>query len=665
MTDHEPAESTGYEPAGRPAARRRARRGAAARSWWTQRSNLVAFLLLSVLVVALALSAWRTGFHSGFWPNFLLNSAGDLIGGMVVLFLIEPIVRQAAALQIRQHPRLDHGWFLRRVGGARTEVRILDTFSNLFERDRDGAVRALRDAAILGVDIRVLLMSPNTDASALREMQLRQTMPGLWINDLIQANIADFRALEAAILAGGNGLPHGRLELRLYTVAAPFALYGWDERAVFAFLPPHSLSDHAPQLEISTQSQVGREAFDQFEAVWADAAPVPQLLPIQVVDEQATRGLLVRFVHLEGTTYLVSKRIDAAIAANPALLIALGDPRTAFEAEPVGPGDPLTDALAKEYYAKYARRPDASFHRLAPESDQSAPTDRPQEHESLPSRALMEWIDGARHAIRLLDTSSTLMAQARPPFARAVEQAMARGVNVRILLLAPTTQAAQERAAEIQDPAFETKIEANIMELRRLATKMQARQIPAERLAVRLYDRLPECSVHEVDGRTIVAFLPFRRRTSRVKHLEIAADTSLGQFADRQFEDKWATARPLEGLRYADLHDGPRLSRLLLRVWEAGGARFLASNRIEGVLARGPRPGADAARDLWLEIEDRPADRFELSAPLEPADPQGAAAAAAFRALFGTEPDAPLRRLDRVGDPPPIALPDDGELAEV
>ncbi|MGH3415698.1 MAG: hypothetical protein ACRDSS_04465, partial [Actinocrinis sp.] len=208
------ATTTGAAPQGSQAgltALRAARRGGPTwrfrelRRLSAGRPNLVAFVILGFLVLALAVTSWRTGFHSDFWPNFLLNSAGDLIGGMIVLFLIEPIVRQAAALQIRQHPRLDYNWYLRRVGEARSQIRILDTFSSLFGGDRDAAIRALRDAAIQGADIRVLLMSPNTDASALREFQLRQTMPGLWINDRIQANIADFRLLDAAILAVGNG----------------------------------------------------------------------------------------------------------------------------------------------------------------------------------------------------------------------------------------------------------------------------------------------------------------------------------------------------------------------------------------------------------------------------------------------------------------------------
>jgi hypothetical protein len=619
-------------------------------TWWMRRSRLAAFLILGALIAGLAVAAWRTGFRSGFWPNFLLNSSGDLIGGAVVLFLIDPIVQQAASLQIVQHPRLDYGWYLRRANAATAEIRILDTFSSLFAADRDAAIRSLRDAAIRGVNIRVLLMSPNTGASALRESQLRQTMPGLWINDRIQENIADFRQLSGAILAAGNGRPHGTLELRLYSVAAPFALYGWDDRALFAFLPPHNYSEQSTQLEVGKQSQLGREADDQFEAIWTDAAPVPQLLPIDVLDDRATRTLLVRFVDEDGATYVVSKRIDAAIHANPALLIALDRGRGVFEPEPVSDG-PMLAALEAEYYAKYARRPDAGFHLLRQKSDDAAPVDRPQEHDSLPSRTLMEWIDGAQRGIRIMDTSSTLMAEAGPLFARALERALGRGVEVRIQLLAPTTQAAQERAAEIQDPVFETRIEENIRELRRIARKMRADGIPAGLLDARLYDRLPHCSVHEVDGRMMLGFLPYRRRTSRVKHLEIFADTPLGQFAGEQFEEQWRTARPLEGMSYADVRCGQEEARLLLRIWSAGEARYLASNRIEGMLERNDGE-AEASADgghaapVTLVVEDWPG-RFQTTAPVDPASEEGAAAAAAFREVFGTAPDAPLRRLER------------------
>lgn len=620
------------------------------RDLWTRRPNVFAFLILGSLVLALSVTSWQTGFHSDFWPNFLLNSAGDLIGGMIVLFLIEPIVRQAAAQQIRQHPRLDYSWFLRRVGEARAQIRILDTFSGVFNADRDAAIRALRDAAIQGADIRVLLMSPSTDAASLREFQLRQSMPGLWINHRIQANIADFRLLDAAILAVGNGIPHGRLDLRLYTVAAPFTIYGWDDRAMFAFLPPHAFSDQSTQLEITAQSQLGREALDQFEAIWADAEPIPQLLPIFVLDEQATRDLLVRFVHVDGATYLVSKRIDAAVKANPALQIRFGDQSALFQPEAIAPEDPLQRVLHERFRAKYTREPDARFHLLRPKSDKEAPTDRPTEHDQLPTRTLMDLIGRAERLIRILDTSSTLMAEGGTLFTRTVEQAMARGVKVQVLLLAPTTQAAQDRAAEIQDPAFDTRIEDNIRELRRLAHKMVLDGVEPDRLEVRLYDRLPECSVHQIDDRLMVAFLPYQRRTSRVKHLEIGQDASLGQFAGLQFEAKWSVARPLDGMRYADLRNGSETKRLLLRIWQAGEASYLASNRIEGSLAGNGPARADGAHSaqVSLAVEDRPGEEFGLSDPIFPDAPEGILAAEAFAVVFGVAPDAPIRRLDPV-----------------
>ena len=682
-----------HEPQRLPAPQRGAPAGA--RRIWTRRPNAFAFVVFGTLIVALGVAAYTAGFRIGFWPNFLLNSAGDLIGGAVVFFLIEPIVRQATELhQIRQHPRLDYGWFLRRVGEARDQIRILDTYSGLFNADRDAAIRALRDAAANGVNIRVLLMSPNTDASALREFQLRQAKPGLWMNDKIQANIADFRMLEAAILAVANARPHGRLELRVYTVAAPFSLYGWDKKMLFAFLPPHAFSDQSTQLEITDQSQLGGEALDQFEAIWQDAAPIPQLLPIQVVDEQATRDLLVRFVHADNATYLVSKRIEAAIRANPALRIRFGDQNdqnAVFQAEVVVPDDSLLPQLNEQFYTKYARRPDALFHVLRPVSDDdSAPADRPKEYDTLPTRTLMELITQSRGTIRILDTSSSLMAEGGNQFARVVEAAMARGVKVQVLLLAPTTKAAQDRAAEIQDPAFDTHIEENIRELRRLAHKMAGDGVSGDRLEVRLYDRLPECSVHQVDKRLMVAFLPYQRRTSQVKHFEIGQDASLGQFAKLQFETKWDTARPLDGMRYADLTVGTDATHLLLRIWETHGAsgngangtggtsgsdtrraRYLASNRIETILTDAGAALGNHARtpELRMVVEDRPGEEFVLSEPIVLQSPEGRDATEAFAAIFGVAPDAPIRRLDPIGGqdapvfPRPTQAQDDADLA--
>ena len=72
-------------------------------SWWGKRPKLLAFVVLSGLVSVLAALAAMTGFGNGYLPNFLLNAACDMLGGLTVLFLIEPIIR-SAAIGIRAHP---------------------------------------------------------------------------------------------------------------------------------------------------------------------------------------------------------------------------------------------------------------------------------------------------------------------------------------------------------------------------------------------------------------------------------------------------------------------------------------------------------------------------------------------------------------------------------
>ncbi len=137
-----------------------------------------------------------TGFANGFWPNLLLNSAGDMIGGMVILLMIEPIVSRAA-VQIRQHAHLDFRLFVRRIVQAEREIRVLDTFSGLFDNaNGPRALPALHEAVLRGVHVKVLLMSPATDASRLRQEQLDQVYPGQSIDAQIHHNISSLGIME-------------------------------------------------------------------------------------------------------------------------------------------------------------------------------------------------------------------------------------------------------------------------------------------------------------------------------------------------------------------------------------------------------------------------------------------------------------------------------------
>lgn len=171
--------------------------------WYTRKPKLVGFSALVVLILVLAGASVATGFTHGFLPNLLLNAAGDMLGGMVILLMIEPIVSRAA-VQIRQHPHLDFRLFAERIPLAEREILVLDTYSGLFDAvNGRRAVDQLRDAARRGVKVKILLMSPATDASRLRQAQLAAANPGLQIDALLHGNISLLSRLENELRGGG------------------------------------------------------------------------------------------------------------------------------------------------------------------------------------------------------------------------------------------------------------------------------------------------------------------------------------------------------------------------------------------------------------------------------------------------------------------------------
>src|SRR6185312_7420667 len=166
--------------------------------------KLVGFSALVVLILVLAGASVATGFTHGFLPNLLLNAAGDMLGGMVILLMIEPIVSRAA-VQIRQHPHLDFRLFAQRIPLAEREILVLDTYSGLFDAvNGQRAVDRLRDAARRGVKVKILLMSPTTDASRLRQVQLAAANPGLQIDALLHGNISLLSRLENELRGRGH-----------------------------------------------------------------------------------------------------------------------------------------------------------------------------------------------------------------------------------------------------------------------------------------------------------------------------------------------------------------------------------------------------------------------------------------------------------------------------
>jgi hypothetical protein len=666
--------------------------------WYTRKPKLVGFSALVVLIVVLAGGSVATGFTHGFVPNLLLNAAGDMLGGMVILLMIEPIVSRAA-VQIHQHPHLDFRLFAQRIALAEREILVLDTYSGLFDAvNGPRAVEHLREAALRGVKIKILLMSPATDASRLRQDQLAAANPGLQIDALLHGNISLLSRLEnelrasAGTAAAGAGdesepdddarhaylgyglpaqeqLPWGGLEparqpsetgtftlapessipqqreedsvgehvlapeaasnfeFRLYAVAAPFTLYARDETLLFALLPAYQQAHDAPQLEISRGTQIGSQIIETFDELWREARPVRHLTPIRLSDDAEARPLLVRNVIVNANTYYVSNRIDAALEARPDQHFWPGlSGGEECEAEVVAPASRLGEQLNYAYQRKYGRELPASGPRFAlmrPASRAAVPKDRTVEFDRLPLSQILEWLAEARRSVRILDTSSILIgqngdeAQARA-FTAAALRALGNGATVRILLLAPTTSAALERAQEIRDQRFDLMVERNIERLRFLAAQLPEHGIEPERLQVRLYDQLPVISVHQIDDRVMAGFLPYRRRSSATSQYESQRHSDLGEFAVDQFQRLWQRARPLSGLRYLTLWPSPTASgvKLLVRAWQVRRVWYVASARVEDLIARA-QPASGEPAVARASIEDAAHVFFRLSEPLE------------------------------------------------
>ena len=670
---------------------------------------------MGVLILVLMLLAQGFGFPQGIWSNLWLNAAGDMIGGAAILVAIDPIVSRAA-MQIRQHAHLDFRLFVRRIGQAEREIRVLDTFSGLFDNVHGPkALPGLQDAVLRGVHVKVLLMSPATDASRLRQEQLDQVYPGQSIDAQIHHNISSLGIMEqqlaqelyrlgalhpmpaqrdsedtgfflspAAQAAGQarsqtgmrtgtrtgtasqtapraqsrvqgrpqlsqqlgeppsgelavigqprvQGVGVGTFELRLYSVTAPFTLYQRDDTLLFAMLPAYQFAHEAPQLEINAGSLTGIQILEKFDELWEDARPVRRLAPIRLSPAGGTEPMWVRYLEQGGTTYYVSGRIDSILARNPDQHFWLGEQdEVEHEAELVPSDSTLYRQLFELHELKYTgeRRRGPNFYQMWPSESQPAPRGRTLDFGRLPTDQILQRISRSERSVRILDTSSILIGQdgdeaGAEAFVRAALESLERGATIRILLLAPTTSAARERAKEIRDQHFDQMVERNIQRLRFLAAQLPSRGIEPERLRVRLYDQLPEISVHQTDDRVLVGFLPYRRRSSMTSQLETERHSELGVYAVGQFERLWNRARPLDGLRYVILRTPGgtmRGERLLVRAWQVGRTWYLASARVEELLARPSQPlhqGRDRSTLMHAWIEEVPGAEFELSAPLD------------------------------------------------
>ena len=574
-------------------------------SWWGKRPKVLAFAVLSGLVLILAALAAMTGFGNNYLPNFLLNAACDMLGGLTVLFLIEPIIR-SAAIGIRAHPFMSATRFTQRVADSTEIVRILDTASKIVRDDAENGNRlraAIRRASANGASVKVLLMNPSSDASRARIAQLRDRHPDFDLDRMINRTITQLQRMQRELGEEGS-----RVELRLYSSPVPFILYGADSALLYSIVPNSLLVDEAPQVEVRAETELGRHLLEGFDTLWDSARGLDELIKVRFAEQPGDVPMLMRHIEHENVRYLASSRIDRVHEYQDEPRFLLGDDSsTVYRAVPVtfgtGLHDWLLDAL-QDRYPRSSRRRDRRFYRMVKATEAEHEGGRVLAFQGLPAVHLTGLIGVASRDIRIFDTSSPLLvdprpidpADARPAGGRerrsvfqAVLDALDHGARLKVLLMYPGTNFARLSADGGGDPHVESRIEQNLGWLRELRAKAVHRGLPLDRVQVRLYNLPPSFSVYQVDDTVIAGFTPLAARGSNATHYSTGLDSPLAGFVLDQFDQLWDQGpaehvHQLESLEFLTI-EAPRQSvRILARAWKSGEEWFVCSTRVDDLL---------------------------------------------------------------------------------
>lgn len=258
-----------------------------------------------------------------------------------------------------------------------------------------------------------------------------------------------------------------------------------------------------------------------------------------------------------------------------------------------------------------------------------------REHAELDYSQFLSDADRATSVIRILDTYSNLLAE---PYAQRFEtmvrEAVARGVSIRVLLINPTTLAAEQRDLELgRADELGPMLERNLETVARLHRAFEQAGGPrglgtAADFQVRLYSSGPDITMYRWDDRALVSFYPVGKLSGRAEQLEVTVDSALGSFVNNRFQAVWHAAAPHQALTPITVADDNIERTYLVRFVDlADGRRFVASRRVERFLRRavGEVVAANGGRDYRLEA----ADRHQVGALLD----------TAFRRIYGEIPD--------------------------
>lgn len=279
-------------------------------AYMQRRSYYIAVILFLVAVVAVLLVVSSS--LPDYGKNLSLNISADLIGTIVVLFIIAPFIARAELRRDSVLERFDHRAFIGQAADARYRILILEMWTDLLQGGyRQPFLGSLRAALEQNVEVRILLLDPDARAAEQRaDDLLRQTN----VFDSIMDNLLvlyEFR----------HGLQEHlqkNIDIRIYSALPPVQMYRVDDSIVVSFYPVNITSWNAAQYQTSPQAQLGTFVGTKFDELWEapSTRTLDQFWAITIrVDSGANqRSYRVKFVTSEEETYVCGREVVAGHA---------------------------------------------------------------------------------------------------------------------------------------------------------------------------------------------------------------------------------------------------------------------------------------------------------------------------------------------------------------
>jgi hypothetical protein len=349
-----------------------------ARKWLEQRLRPKVLVALGLIIVLAGVLLWRSFGIPQYGENLALNLGADLIGAIVVIFVISPLITRAQHGRVREHRRLDYDWFTDQVMHATSDVRVLDTFSGLLDRPGTARfLRAVRDALARHAYVKILLIDPDSLAAAQRASELGNDKHA----DVRREVMRNLKVLERFTRELDERV-RSRFEVRLYSASAAVTLYRWDDRALVSFLPIGRLSGDGTQLEITTGSPLGTFVGERFDELWSHGKPLARFIALAftLTDGRGpARPYNTPFVRVGDHYFVTDPQVlaELALSRDGGLRATLDyHPTLSYELDVLIGESDLHSSVIAHYEEKY-ERPGRAFVRLrpapAPAADERTP----------------------------------------------------------------------------------------------------------------------------------------------------------------------------------------------------------------------------------------------------------------------------------------------------